>query len=59
MIITGAKWTPRVNLLVIVCPCGAEFHHRADRWIAHCPKCRGSGHLESLRMDYVRRNITR
>ena len=48
MKIVGARWTPRVNMLVIVCDCGREFEHRADRWRVRCT-CGCQGHLAELR----------
>ena len=48
MKIVDARWTPRVNMLVIVCDCGHEFEHRADRWRVRCP-CGRQGHLAVLR----------
>ena len=45
MKIIDAKWTPKVNLLKIKCPCGVEFWHRADRWTLQCPEC---GHQEGI-----------
>ncbi|KKN08647.1 hypothetical protein LCGC14_1054640 [marine sediment metagenome] len=53
MKITGAKWTPQVNMLLISCLCGNEFLHRSDRWKPKCPKCRTVGHLKQLREDYA------
>ena len=52
--IVGAGWTREVNVLVILCDCGAEFSHRADRWRVRCA-CGATGTLDVLREDYRQR----
>lgn len=32
-------WTPRVNVLLVRCDCGAEFEHPANYGLARCPFC--------------------
>jgi len=52
MQIIDAKWTPRVNLLKIKCPCGNEFWYRADRWRVKCPECDYEDYLGPMRKRY-------
>jgi len=49
MRIVDAKWTPRVNMLIIKCTaCDRRFEHRADRWQVRC-ECGQERHLGALR----------
>jgi hypothetical protein len=52
--ITGARWTPRVNMIQMKCQCGKVFEHRADRWWAQCPECRNRDNLGPIRNRYVK-----
>lgn len=55
MRIVGARWTPVVNMLFIVCGidgCKKIFAHRADRWWALCPVCHQRENLAVLRERY-------
>ena len=52
MQLIDAKWTPKVNLLKIRCPCGNEFWHRADRRKVKCPECDYDWHLGAIREQY-------
>lgn len=49
MKIIDARWTPRVNMLMIECNCGNRFEHRADRWIVKCMNCMRQDHLQRMR----------
>ena len=53
MKITGAHWTPQVNVLHITCACGMCFDHRADRWRVCCPWCGRCADLTELRGTFV------
>jgi hypothetical protein len=53
--IVTARWTPRVNELLIRCHCGREFWYRADRWNVHCPACRAASDMSVLRIVYHKR----
>jgi hypothetical protein len=55
MTITGATWTPRVNLLAVLCECGRTIDHPADRWTVRC-RCGRTAHLGRLRDEYARRH---
>lgn len=44
MKIIDARWTPRVNMLLIECLCGNRFEHRSDRWIVRCRRCGREGY---------------
>ena len=48
MKINGAKWTDKVNLLLIKCDCGVTFFHRADVWKVRC-YCGRTGSLRNVR----------
>lgn len=52
--IADTRWTPRVNLHLVRCPCGGAWEHRADRWRLRCPKCGATGHLGELRERWVK-----
>lgn len=55
MRIVGARWTPVVNNLFIVCGiggCEKIFAHRADRWWVICPACHRRESLAVLRERY-------
>lgn len=54
MKIVSAKWTPAVNLILLVCQCKPKevFTQRADRWIVVCPSCGCRANLGKLREDY-------
>lgn len=45
----------KVNQLVIKCGCGHILIHRADGWIAHCPRCGLKMSTSMLRGEYQRR----
>lgn len=49
MKIINARWTPKVNMLIIRCDCGHEFEHRADRWGVKCLNCKRQEHLQRMR----------
>jgi len=50
MLIVGARWTPKVNMLMICCThCGNRFEHRADRWKVMCVKCGKYDSLKKIR----------
>lgn len=55
MRIIDSKWTEEVNLLLLACPCGAQFWHRADRWKPRCPAGH-AGDLGDIRTRYVLEN---
>lgn len=55
MRIIDAKWTARINILVILCPCKETILHRADRWLVRC-KCGRQGLLRDIRERYVSEN---
>ena len=44
-----ARWTPKVNLLVVECDCGHIFQHRVDRWKMRCPQCNKTESINALR----------
>ena len=55
--IIDAKWTPKMNLLVVRCGgCDAIFNHRSDRWTVRCPRCGKQGHLARMREEYADKN---
>jgi len=54
MKIMGARWTPKVNMLLIHCSCNSTFEVRADRWNVRCPSCGKDEHLSKLRDGYVK-----
>lgn len=54
--IIEAVWTPKANLLVIMCDCGNTFQHPTDRWTVRCPKCNSSVNVALLRDEYARDN---
>ncbi len=53
MKIVGARWGPTVNILKIMCSCGQEFQHRADRWRVRCPECGQSVEPRQLHGHHV------
>ena len=53
MKIVDTVWTKRYNIHFIMCDCGWQFKHRADRWIAFCPKCGRREIISGLRKQYV------
>lgn len=53
MDIIGTEWGRRVNHLILLCKCGVEFKHRADRWRAFCPHCGASAPLHDVRHRYL------
>lgn len=53
MRIVNARWTPTVNVMVILCDCGKEFDHRADRWRVVCPECKRRANLGYLRENCI------
>lgn len=52
MYLVGSAWTPEINILLIWCPCGYFFWHRADHWRVFCPKCKSTDNLQSIRDSY-------
>jgi hypothetical protein len=52
MKIVDARWTKKINMLVILCACNKTFEHRADRWAVKCPTCSRVAHLHDLREQY-------
>ena len=55
MWIRGARWTPKVNILVVLCSCDVEFECRADRWKVVCEQCKRTGNLQRMRELYSAR----
>jgi len=53
MKIVDACWTPKVNILIVECPCGETIRHPSNRWSVKC-KCGNVGHLSVLRDIYVK-----
>lgn len=49
MTIIDARWMPRHNELGMRCDCGAEWWHRADRWVLRCPTCGVEDDLMAVR----------
>lgn len=48
MEIKDARWTPRVNILLMKCQCGHTFEHPANRKWAVCPQCQSK--TDTLRL---------
>jgi len=46
-----AKWSPRVNILIIQCDCGSVINHAADKVLIHCVLCRAYKNLHKLREE--------
>lgn len=57
MRIVSAKWTPKINYLIIKCHCGNLFKHRSDRWWAKCRNCYDSQKLDRIRQKYLIENL--
>lgn len=57
--IAAAMWTPRYNVLGMLCDCGERFAHRSDRWTVRCPKCYAKGNLGDIRDYYVEKGFAR
>ncbi len=59
MKIINAKWTPKVNMLLIKCDCGNKFWQRADRMKVYCSKCFKVGNNFDIKNKgvYFERNI--
>ncbi len=57
MEILDAKWTPKINILLIRCECGNIISHRADRWQVYCHKCQNKENLSLIRQKYVYKNL--
>lgn len=53
MMIVDARWTSRVNMLIVRCDCGNKWEHRADRWRVSCPQCGRSERLDMVRERWV------
>jgi len=55
MELVDARWTPKINILIIHCKeCQRTIEHRADRWTVHCHKpCKNFANLAQLRWWYV------
>jgi hypothetical protein len=51
MKIINARWTERVNILIISCFCGKTFEHPANRQWMRCPSCRRGKNLHDLRRE--------
>jgi len=49
MKIIDARWTPQINILLILCTCGNTFEHRADRWRCRCFNCHREERLDKIR----------
>ncbi len=49
MQIVDAYWTPRVNIYIIQCRCGARFHSPVDLWWHRCPHCQRKECVETIR----------
>lgn len=56
--IMDARWTPRVNVLTVLCGCGQRFDHRADRRRVSCA-CGNGSDLHRIRAtdDYTARPL--
>ena len=55
--IIDARWTPKVNMLVIRCgKCTSIFEHRTDRWTVRCPDCGRQSGLGKLREELLDEN---
>jgi hypothetical protein len=53
MKIIDAKWSSKVNYLVIICSCGLEFLHRTDRFKVFCRNCDNEENIQILRSEYL------
>ena len=49
MRLLDAVWTPKVNMLLLLCDCGKHLYHRADRWQVVCPRCKAKAHIADIR----------
>jgi len=56
MKIIDARWTPRINMLLIKCWCSYEFWHQSNRWRAKCGKCGSENNLGKIRDRYLEEN---
>jgi len=52
MKIIDARWTPGYNQLRILCECGRQFWHRADRRKIKCKHCWRTEDCIELKRNY-------
>lgn len=53
MHLLSARWTARVNILLIRCDCGRSLEHPANRRRVVCSGCGKVSMLEKIRDEYA------